>query len=162
MTASRSPVARPPVWNSSRRVVEAHEHEAAIVLVHPGLEHARDRERALARHQAGRCHERLRQHEHDLAADADAERIGETLADHDLVAAADERADVPFARDRADARHLALELGLDSAHRDAPEPLARDRERLALDERSRRANVGLPEHARAHRSPIVERLFVDR
>ena len=97
----------------SRRVVEAHEHEAAIVLVHAGLEHARDRERALARHQAGRCHERLRQHEHDLAADADVERIGETLADHDLVAAADERADVPFARDRADARHLALELGLD-------------------------------------------------
>ncbi len=117
----------------------------------PALEYPRDRERALARHQASGRHERFGEHEHDLAADVDAERVREALADHDLVAAADQRADVSFARDRADARHLALEPGVDTAHGDAAEPLARDRERLPLDERRGRTDVGLA-RARARAS----------
>src|SRR5690606_54963 len=99
----------------TRRILDVDEREPLIVFVHPGIEDARDGERAHPRTDADRRDRALREQQHDSAADAGAERIRRALAEHDAVRAGLERLQAARGHEIGEPGYLRLELRIDAA-----------------------------------------------
>ena len=155
--------ARPPVGGEEPRgIVQIHERQAAVVLVHAGFEHSGHREAAHARKDAGRRDPALREQQHDGIADADIEIVGQHAADQHVEAAGFKRLDAALAQDIGQGRDLGFEPWLDPPHAHPGRGLARDDHALPFDERGRSHDILARERPVANCRPVVERPFEAR
>ena len=132
VTASRSPVASPPVPVQPCRIFKMHIDQPAIVLEHAGLERPGDLQAPHARRQAHRRNRALGQHQDHRIADANTQFCSQRGADQRSVGARLQVSQAAVAKQRREHRDVRLKCRIDTAHLNARKPSLRHSAVLAL------------------------------